>query len=195
MHRSEPPRASARPFFPVPPISWLAWLQPLLMACLLSASPVHATELDAAQQQWLAGHRAQAVQLLEQALVQTPNELGLRFALGVMRMELGERVKARTIFVALSQDYPDLADPYNNLAVLLAADGELEAARDALEHAVLLQPTHAQALENLGDVLLRLALRSYERAQAALAAPSPALTLKVHRTQDLLPKVPGSTSR
>jgi Flp pilus assembly protein TadD len=182
MHRSESPRASASP------ISWFAWLQPLLLACMLSALPARAAELDSAQAQWLAGHREQAVQILEKALVQTPNELKLRFALGVMRMELGERAKARSIFVGLTQDYPDLADPYNNLAVLLAADGELDEARAALEHAVLLQPNHAQAHENLGDVLLRLALRAYQNARSAQVAPSTALTLKLLRTQAVIDK-------
>lgn len=187
MHRSEPPRASACP---------TRWLRALALAAgLLAALPSVATELESAQQQWISGRREQAVQILERALQQTPNDLDLRFALGVMRMELGERSKAREIFGALTQDYPDLADPYNNLAVLLAADGDLEAARAALEHAVRLQPAHAQALENLGDVLLRLALRSYERAQQALPAPSSALALKLRRAQDLLRGEPAAKPR
>jgi tetratricopeptide (TPR) repeat protein len=106
----------------------------------------------------------------------------LRFALGVMRMELGERDKARGIFTRLTQDFPDLADPYNNLAVLHAAAGELDEAQAALEQALRLQPEHAQAQENLGDVLLRLALRAYQRAQKAAIAPTEMLAGKINRT-------------
>jgi tetratricopeptide (TPR) repeat protein len=99
-----------------------------------------------------------------------------------MRMELGEREKARAIFTRLTQDFPDLADPYNNLAVLHAAAGELDEAQAALEQALRLQPEHAQAQENLGDVLLRLALRAYQRAQKAAVAPTDALAAKINRT-------------
>ncbi|MCV2363552.1 tetratricopeptide repeat protein [Paucibacter sp. DJ1R-11] len=146
----------------------------------------HASELDIAQRQWLAGQRPQAVATLEAALKQTPDELKLRFALGVMRMELGEQGSAQQIFIQLTEDFPDLADPYNNLAVIHASQGDLDRARNELEQALRLQPNHAQAQENLGDVLLRQALRAYQRAQQALAAPSTTLALKLKRTHDLL---------
>jgi len=169
-------------------LSWL--LLPALL--LLGPGLAQASDLETAQKQWLAGQRPQAVATIEQALAKTPDELKLRFALGVMRMELGQLAAAQALFVALTQDFPDLADPYNNLAVIHASQGELDQARDELEQALRLQPEHAQAQENLGDVLLRLALRAYQRAQTALAAPSPLLTLKLQRTQDLLQQLrPG----
>ena len=99
-----------------------------------------------------------------------------------MRMELGDRAKAVTVFTRLTQDFPDLADPYNNLAVLHAAAGDLDEAQAALQQALRLQPDHAQAQENLGDVLLRLALRAYQRAQKASLNPSDALAGKISRT-------------
>lgn len=152
----------------------------LLLA--LAASPARADELGNAQRLWLAGQKTQAVETLEQALKRAPDDLQLRFALGVMRMELGDRNGARDLFMRLTQDFPDLADPFNNLAVLHAAAGELDAAQTALEHALRLQPDHAQAQENLGDVLLRLALRAYQRAQKVAIAPSDALAGKINRT-------------
>jgi len=154
--------------------------------CVLMPALVSASELDVAQRQWLAGQRQQAVLTLEAALKQTPDELKLRFALGVMRMELGDQASAQQIFMQLTEDFPDLADPYNNLAVIHASQGDLDRARIELEQALRLQPSHAQAQENLGDVLLRQALRAYQRAQQALAAPSSSLALKLKRTHDLL---------
>jgi tetratricopeptide (TPR) repeat protein len=148
----------------------------------LAAAPARAEDLTGAQRLWLAGQKAQAVALVEQALIRTPDDLQLRFALGVMRMELGERAKAQGIFTRLTQDFPDLADPYNNLAVLHAAAGELDDAKAALDQALRVQPEHAQAQENLGDVLLRLALRAYERAQKSAIAPSDALAGKINHT-------------
>jgi len=148
----------------------------------LAAAPVRADDLANAQRLWLAGQKSQAVEQIEQALTRQPDDLQLRFALGVMRMELGERAQALELFTRLTQDFPDLADPYNNLAVLHAAAGELDEAKVALEQALRLQPEHAQAQENLGDVLLRLALRAYQRAQKASLMPSDALAGKISRT-------------
>lgn len=160
-----------------------------LLALLLTLGPAQASDLELAQRQWLAGQRPQAIATVEAALQKTPNELKLRFALGVMRMEQGESVAALGLFSALTQDFPDLADPYNNLAVIQAGMGELDQAQQSLEQALALQAGHAQAQENLGDVLLRLALRAYQRAQAAQVAPSNSLTLKITHTQDLLQTV------
>lgn len=154
----------------------------LLLLALLTAAPAQAQDLAGAQRLWLAGQKTQAVAQVEQALTRSPDDLQLRFALGVMRMELGERAQARALFTRLTQDFPDLADPYNNLAVLHAAEGDLDEAQAALQQALRLQPDHAQAQENLGDVLLRLALRAYERAQKAAIAPSDALAAKINRT-------------
>jgi len=157
-------------------------LPTLLLLAALTWAPARADDLANAQRMWLAGQKTQAVDQVEQALTRTPDDLQLRFALGVMRMELGDRAKAMGIFTRLTQDFPDLADPYNNLAVLHAAAGELDEAKAALEQALSLQPEHAQAQENLGDVLLRLALRAYQRAQKASQMPSDALAGKISRT-------------
>ncbi len=157
-------------------------LPTLLLLAVLTTAPARADDLANAQRLWLAGQKPQAVDQIEQALIRQPDDLQLRFALGVMRMELGERPQAAAIFTRLTQDFPDLADPYNNLAVLHAANGELDEAKAALEQALRLQPEHAQAQENLGDVLLRLALRSYQRAQKASLMPSDALNTKINRT-------------
>lgn len=166
-------------------------LPTLALLAALAWLPAHADDLAGAQRLWLAGQKTQAVEQVEQALTRTPDDLQLRFALGVMRMDRGERAKATTIFTRLTQDFPDLADPYNNLAVLHAAAGELDEAKAALEQALRLQPEHAQAQENLGDVLVRLALRAYQRAQKAATVPGDALGDKINRTLALT-REPGA---
>jgi len=160
----------------------LTTLVTVALLAALAIAPARADDLAGAQRLWLAGQKAQAVEQVEQALTRTPEDLQLRFGLGVMRMELGERDKAKSIFTRLTQDFPDLADPYNNLAVLHAAAGELDEAQAALQQALRLQPEHAQAQENLGDVLMRLALRAYQRAQKLSLAPSELLSSKISRT-------------
>ena len=157
-------------------------LTTLALITALAALPARADDLAGAQRLWLAGQKTQAAEQVEQALTRTPDDLQLRFALGGMRMDLGDRAKALGIFTRLTHDFPDLADPYNNIAVLRAAKGDLDEAKAALEQALRLQPDHAQAQENLGDVLMRLALRAYQRSQKAAVAPSDTLTNKISRT-------------
>jgi tetratricopeptide (TPR) repeat protein len=152
----------------------------LALLLALAAVPACADDLANAQRLWLAGQKTQAIDQVEQALTRSPDDLQLRFSLGVMRMEMGERPQALAIFTRLTQDFPDLPDPFNNLAVLHAAAGELDEAKAALEQALRLQPEHAQAQENLGDVLVRLALRAYQRAQKLSLAPGDALAGKIN---------------
>jgi tetratricopeptide (TPR) repeat protein len=62
------------------------------------------------------------------------------------------------------QDYPELAEPHNNLAAIHAAAGEYGKARAELEEALRLNPLYTPAHENLGDVQALLAGQSYARA-------------------------------
>lgn len=162
-------------------------LAALLTAAWLCALPAGAQDFDAAQALWLQGQKTQALQTVQAALLLNPNDAKLRFAQAVMQMELGQASQAEAGLLALTQDYPDLADPFNNLAVLYAARGELDMAHAALEQAVRLQPEHAQAQENLGDVLLRMAARAYGLALKHGSGDTSALQLKRSRLQSLAP--------
>ena len=101
---------------------------------------------------------------------------------GVVLAELGRSSDAIKIFSDITTKHPELPEPHNNLAVLHAAAGELDAAKAALDQALRVQPDHAQAQENLGDVLVRLALRAYQHAQKVSVAPGEALAGKISRT-------------
>jgi tetratricopeptide (TPR) repeat protein len=82
----------------------------------------------------------------------------------VILTELARPNEAFDVFQKLTQDYPELPEPYNNLAVLYAARGEYERARANLEMAIRTRPDYATAYENLGDVYARLASQAYEKA-------------------------------
>jgi tetratricopeptide (TPR) repeat protein len=62
------------------------------------------------------------------------------------------------------QDYPELAEPHNNLAAIYAAAGDYGKSRAELEETIRLNPAFAPAHENLGDVHVLLAGQSYARA-------------------------------
>ncbi len=93
-----------------------------------------------------------------------PKDPQMRFIKGVVLTEMGLSADAMTLYVTLTQDYPELPEPYNNLAVLYAANKQFEQARIALEMAIKTNPSYATAHENLGDMYLQLAGQSYNKA-------------------------------
>lgn len=122
------------------------------------------TPLDEAQK-LLDGGRAQAA--LEKAsshVTANPTDPEGRFLQGLALAEMGRAEEAIKIFEALTLDYPDLPEPYNNLAVLRAQRGEYDKARGALEEAIRTHPSYGTAHENLGDIYTILATVAYNKA-------------------------------
>ncbi|MEJ6022731.1 tetratricopeptide repeat protein [Ramlibacter sp. PS4R-6] len=107
----------------------------------------------------------QAMAKAEQYLAAKPRDPQMRFLKGVILAESGKRAAAIEAYLQLTQEYPELPEPYNNLAVLYAQQNDYDKARDALEGAVRANPNYATAHENLGDVYARLASQSYAKAQ------------------------------
>ena len=101
---------------------------------------------------------------LDLLLTQRPREPQARFLKGVVQTEQGQDAAAIATFTALVEDYPELPEPYNNLAVLYAQKGEYESARFALESAVRTAPDWGIAHENLGDIYVRLGAAEYATA-------------------------------
>ena len=101
--------------------------------------------------------------------------------------EQKKTAEAIEVFTGLTQEYPELPEPYNNLAVLYASQGEYEKARGALELAIRTHPNYATAHENLGDVYAQLAGRSYDRA-LQLDKGNTAAQAKLATVKDLLSK-------
>ncbi len=144
------------------------------MALLLAAggvmAPAAAADATATsieiERQFRAGEPGLALQQLERALAQRPGDAGLRFLKAVLMAELGLAEQAMPLLERLTEEFPDLPEPYNNLAVLQAAAGQLDSARSLLETALRLDPGYRTAHENLGDVFVRLAERAYAAAAA-----------------------------
>lgn len=131
-----------------------------------------------------AGLAGEAQQKAEAGLATRPNDAQLRFLKGVAQSQGGQPEAARATFSALTQEFPELPEPYNNLAVLEAAAGRLDAARAALETALRLNPGYATAQQNLGDVYARLAGRAWARA-LELNPANPALQPRLQILQQL----------
>lgn len=93
-----------------------------------------------------------------------PRNVQMHFVRGRTLIDLGQLEQARLEFVSITERFPELPEPYNNLAVLYASAGKLEAARENLEMALKLAPSDAVAMQNLADVYTRLAAGHYKRA-------------------------------
>lgn len=158
---------------PLPFVLHLLSIRPVataLAALLCSAAVLAAGEPPDASREieriFRAGDRTLAFQRIDQAIAAQPDNARLRFLRGVMLSETQREPEAMAVFERLTQDYPDLPEPYNNLAVLHAARGQLDSARELLETALRNDPAYLAARENLGDVFVRLALRAYEQASS-----------------------------
>lgn len=134
------------------------------VAAQVAAQAPRADALRAADGLLRAGRDAEALELVERRIAEDPRDPQARFLKGVILADQNRQDEAIDTFVRLTQEYPERAEPYNNLAVLYAARGALDRAREALESAVRANPKYATALENLGDVHARLAADAYERA-------------------------------
>ena len=111
-----------------------------------------------------AGQTDQAMQKVDAALAQKPRDAQMRFFKGLILTEQGKTNDAIAVFLHLTEDYPELPEPYNNLAVLYASQGDYEKARASLEMAIRTHPSYATAHENLGDVYAKLASQAYDKA-------------------------------
>lgn len=110
------------------------------------------------------GKTAQAAQQAESHLQHNPGDVQMRFLQGVIAVENKQHSQAITVFTALTRDYPNLPEPYNNLAVLYAAEGQERKASEVLEQAIRANPGYATAHENLGDLYARMASEAYAKA-------------------------------
>jgi tetratricopeptide (TPR) repeat protein len=146
----------------------LALLRLLPVTCALTATlfavSVHAGDIDDVNQLLKAGKQAQALTKVEQSLTTKPRDPQLRFLKGVIQTEMGKPQDAIGTFNKLTEEYPELPEPYNNLAVLHASAGQFDKARAALEMAIRTNPSYSTAHENLGDIYANLASQAYSKA-------------------------------
>jgi Flp pilus assembly protein TadD len=110
------------------------------------------------------GNQAAALERVNNYLSANPKNAEAMFMRGVILVELGKRDEAIKSFTELTEKYPNLPEPYNNLAVLYADQGQYDKARKALESAIKTHPSYATAHENLGDIYARLASEAYDKA-------------------------------
>ncbi len=140
-----------------------------------------------------AGQFGEALTKVDTALIQTPRDKQLRFMKGVILTEQNKPGEAIVVFTKMTEDFPELPEPYNNLAVLFAAGGQYDKARASLEMAIRTNPTYSTAHENLGDVYAKLASQAYDKALQLDSANTTAKT-KLTMVRTLVGNNTGGTN-
>ncbi len=141
-----------------------ASLRWLALAAALSLSAAHADDYSDVNDLARSGKLTEAMAKADQYLAGKPRDPQMRFIKGVLQTEAGKPADAISTFIKITQDYPELPEPYNNLAVLYAGQNQFDKARAALEMAIRTNPSYATAHENLGDVYAKLASQAYSKA-------------------------------
>lgn len=137
-----------------------AFLISLLSGLALAAPPT----VQDANQALRKGQNAVALEKINAYLAGNPRDAQGRFLKGLILTEMGRNGEAIKLFTELTEDYPELPEPYNNLAVLYAAQADYERAKQSLEMAIRTHPSYATAHENLGDIYAKMASQAYDKA-------------------------------
>src|ERR1700754_1564087 len=123
-----------------------------------------ANSYEDASKSFKQGNYAEALEKVESVIAANPRDARARFLKGLILTEQSKPADAIKEFTSLTEDYPELPEPYNNLAVLYASQGQYDKARKALEMAIRTHPSYAIAHENLGDVYAKMASEAYDKA-------------------------------
>ena len=171
-------------------------LRAITLAATFAASMAYADEYSDVSQLVRSGKLADALTKADQYLVAKPRDPQMRFLKGVIQRDSGKTADAIATFARLTEDYPELPEPYNNLAVLYAGQSQFDKARTALEMAIRTNPSYATAHENLGDVYAKLASQAYSKAlqldnENQAVAPKLALIRELFSPQAVKPAKPS----
>ena len=95
----------------------------------------------------------------------------------------GDTAKAIGIYREMAYNYPELAEPWNNMAALQMKAGLPEQALESVKMALSIRPNYAIANHNIGLIYTQLANQSFNQArrQGVSAAAEPA-----RKTNDIL---------
>lgn len=164
----------------------LGALLPGLAAAQATTMTPQPSEYTEVQRLLNAGDPAAALPRADAYLQANPRDPQMRLLRALALADGGRTDEAIEAYTRLIQDYPELPEPYNNLAVLRASQDRLDEALALLLEALRARPSYATALDNLGDIHVRLALRAWQQARQADAAIASRTGAKAARVREAL---------
>jgi tetratricopeptide (TPR) repeat protein len=107
---------------------------------------------------------SQALEVAERGLKAAPDNPDWLFMKSQALTRLNRTEEAMGILKNLNETSPEMPAPYNNLAALHAARGELDEALRLVQMSLLVNPEYALGYENLGDIYLALARQAWNKS-------------------------------
>ncbi|WP_119967155.1 L,D-transpeptidase Cds6 family protein [Simplicispira lacusdiani] len=167
-------------------------LRLLALTALVGTGLAQANDYAEITQLLKAGKPAEALAKADQRLSVAPRDPQLRFLRGVAQADAGKQNDAIVTFTKLTEEFPELPEPYNNLAVIYASQNQLDKSRAALEMAIRTNPSYATAHENLGDIYAKLASQAYSKALQLDGANANSVKPKLALIRDLFTAETGT---
>jgi tetratricopeptide (TPR) repeat protein len=138
---------------------------PFLSFLIIEPDPISKNAVPSDVEKLIKARRYQdAVTQINTDLKKTPRNVQLRFVKARLQIEMRQFDQAKKTLIEITQQFPELPEPYNNLAAIAANQGQWIEARDYLELALKLRPSYAIASANLGEIYIRLGAQAYEDA-------------------------------
>jgi len=163
---NDPPRLSTdTPYDPLnPELSETVGI-PFLSFLIIEPDPVTKNAVPSDVEKLVKARKYQdAIDLINTKLIKTPRNVQLRYVKARLQIELRDFEGAKKTLIEITQQFPELPEPYNNLAAIAANQNKWIEARDYLELALKLRPSYSTAAANLGEVYVRLGAKAYEDA-------------------------------
>lgn len=164
----DPPRLSTdAPYNPLNPELSETVGVPFLSFLIIEPDPVTKNAVPSDIEKLVKARKYQdSINAINDHLKKTPRNVQLRYVKARLQIELREFDAAKKTLIEITQQFPELPEPYNNLAAIAANQGRWIEARDYLELALKLRPSYSLAAANLGEVYVHLAAKAYEDAAA-----------------------------
>lgn len=157
----------------------------ITLLCLVASSTVYA-DLNRARAFLEQGRIQEAITELEADISVNPNDAETRFLKGVALQALQRNDEAIEVYSDLVNDFPELPEPWNNLAVLWADKQEFAKAEEALRAAIKTNKSYATAHENLGDIYAQRASIAYTDALTLDPVNRSAVEIKLSMIDNIL---------
>lgn len=111
------------------------------------------------------GNYKKALQYIDEGLALNANSVQLKFQKCVVLEREGRETEAMSHYESLIRFYPEIAEPYNNLANILIHKGDYEKAEGLLKNAIRMKNSYALAYENLGKLYLLKSKEAFREAK------------------------------
>lgn len=129
-------------------------LGPLLLAFLFCTPSLRSQDVVArARQELEAGHKAEAIRMLEAYRQRNPAEPDACALLGIAYASSGDGERSLAVFKECAHLTPARPEAYNNLGTAYLGRGDAARAEESFRRALALRPDDPSALYNLGALL------------------------------------------